>query len=164
VLLSFAVLTSIADLLRHDMTNMDPTLPAILGGCALVAIWVKSVQAKRSVEIDAALNTVSIHSVSALFRPGIRRYPLDKFGSVRSYVTSGRYAKVVVELVTKPGGEALFVAAFPPDNGAKSFWSMSTEAENTEAASLRQAISAYAGVKDHGFLNTRLVGALLNDR
>jgi len=126
---------------------------------AALVYWVKLVQRHRWCEIAPHANQVTVHSVSPFLAPREQHYPLSEFGSVRSYIAPGRFARNRVELVTKAGGEALLVAWFAPSNGARSFWSMPTEAENPKAASLREAIAKQCGLIDSGFLGTKLVGA-----
>lgn len=132
---------------------------AVLATLAAVAYWVKLVQQHRWCEITPHANQVTVHSVSPFFSARKQQYPLSQFGSVRSYITPGRFPRNRVELVTKAGGEALLVAWFTPSNGARSFWSMPTEAENPKAASARDAIANQCALVNSGFLGTKLVGA-----
>jgi hypothetical protein len=134
---------------------------AVLATLAAIAYWVKLVQQQRWCEITPHANQVTVHSVSPFFSARKQQYPLSQFGSVRSYITPGRFPRNRVELVTKAGGEALLVAWFTPSNGARSFWSIPTEAENPKAASARNAIANQCALVNSGFLGTRLVGAQL---
>lgn len=164
LLLGFLVATSAGALVGHEVDPAKLGAASVLGCLGFVALWVKSVQGKRWVEIDASRNQVSIRTVSPFFSPRTIHYPLSTFGAIRSYITVGRYPRNLVELVTQSGGEALLVAVLPPSNGAKSFWSMPSETENSQAATLRQQIAAYASLMDQGFLGSRLTGAQLKDR
>jgi hypothetical protein len=131
----------------------------VLVALAALVYWVKLVQRHRWCEIAPHANQVTVHSVSPFFSARKQHYPLSQFGSVRSYITPGRFARNRVELVSKAGGEALLVAWFAPSNGARSFWSTPTEAESPKAASVREAIANQCALVDNGFLGTKLVGA-----
>jgi hypothetical protein len=133
----------------------------ILGTLAAWALWIKSVQRQRYVEFSPSQMQASVHTSSLLFSRSIKKYPLEGFGTVRSYVTIGRFPKNRVELVTKQGGESLLVASFIPRSGARSFWSLPTAAENIEATELRNALSSQFGFTNQGFLGVKAVGAQL---
>lgn len=164
LLLGFFVIAGAAAFFGQEAAPAKLAAASVLGGLGFIALWVKSVQGKRWLEIDASLNKVSIRTVSPFFTSKTIHYPLSTFGAVRSYITMGLYPGNLVELVTRSGGEALLVTSLAPSNGAKSFWSMPAEAESGHAAELRQQIAAYAGLEDQGYLGTRLVGAQLVDR
>ncbi|WP_436074553.1 hypothetical protein [Acidovorax delafieldii] len=147
----------------EDFNKGQYTAASLLAFLAILSGWTKARQSCRRTEIDAQGKQVTIHSVSPLFSPIQHRYPLEQFGSVRSYITLGRFPQNLVELVTQSGGEALLVAAFSPRGGAPTFWSMPTETENVKAMRLRQTISDQCGLVDQGFLSPRMVGALIKD-
>jgi hypothetical protein len=132
---------------------------AVLIALAGLFYWVKLIQRHRLCEITVLTNQVTIHSVSPLFSPRQKHYPLEQFGSVRSYISLGRFPRNRVELVTKAGGEALLVAWFVPSNGARSFWSVPAEAESPKAALIRKTIADQCGLIDPGFQGTKMVGA-----
>lgn len=130
---------------------------------ALIGIWIKLIQTRRQCEVDVLGNRVTIHSVSPFFLETHRHHQLDQFGSVRSYITPGRFPRNRVELVTKGGGEALLVAWFQPSNGARSFWSIPTEAESPKAALIRRNLASQCGLADEGFQGTKMVGAQIRE-
>lgn len=158
-ILAVLAFATVPELALGGLSNELLAASAILGTLAGLVYWVKLIQRGRWCEIAVHVNQVTVHSVSLFLSPRQQHYPLSQFSAVRSYITSGRFARNRVELVTKAGGEALLVAWFAPSNGARSFWSMPTEAESPKAALVRVSIANQCGLIDHGFLGTRLVGA-----
>ncbi len=161
VLIGALALEAFLVIARGELTKSALGITSILILVTIVSWWIKAVQSRRRIEIDARTRQVTIHAVSAFFSPIKNHYPLDQFGSVRSYTTIGRFPKNQVELVTKSGGEALMVAAFVPGISAPSFWSVPKEVESAKARYLRKEISRRCGLIDQGFLGSKLVGALL---
>ena len=158
-ILAVLAIKTVPELVQGGLSNRHLTASAILVTLVSLVYWVKLIQRSRWCEIAVNANQVTVHSVSLFFSPRQRHYPLSQFGSVRSYITLGRFTTNRVELVTQDGGEALLVACFVPSNGARSFWSIPTEAESFKAALVRESIATQCGIIDHGFLGTRLVGA-----
>lgn len=131
---------------------------------AVLFAWTNLVGSKRSVEIDPDSKVVVIRKVSAFLRPRCIQYPLDRFGSVRSYlVNGGRVVYNIVELVTKEGGRALMVGSFEPASKAKSFTSIPVDDESEQAAALRADIAAATKLKDSGFLGVQMIGAQMKE-
>jgi hypothetical protein len=158
VTLAVSVFGTVRALALGELSNGQLALSVTFIALAGIFYWVKLIQQHCWCEITTYANQVTVHSVSPFFSPQQQHYPLSQFGSVRSYLTLSRFPSNRVELVTKAGGEALLVAWFEPSNGARSFWSMPTEAESTKAALLREAIAKQFGLIDQGFLGTKLVG------
>lgn len=163
ILLALSAASSVKLLLGGATSPADIMVPATVCAVAVVGAWANFIKSKRSIEIDIESRAVTIHKTSALLRPKRIEYPLDRFGSVRSYMTAGRYPKSVVELVTKEGGRALMVAFFEPDSKAKSFMSIPAEVENKEAAALREKIASLTNLRDSGYLGEQYVGAQMKE-
>lgn len=161
VLIGALVLEAFRFFALGELTKSALGIASILVLVILVSWWIKAVQSRRRIEIDPQTRQVTIHAVSAFLSPVQNHYPLDQFGSVRSYTTIGRFPKNHVELVTKSGGEALIAASFFPGINALSFWSVPTEVESVMARHLRTEISSRCGLIDEGFLGSKMVGALL---
>jgi hypothetical protein len=161
MLIGALMLEALRAIALGELTKNSMVTATLFAVTALVSGWIKAVQSRRRVEIDPQTGHVTIYFVSAFFSSTQIRYPLEQFGSVRSYITIGRFPKNYVELVTRNGGEALIVAAFAPTNGASSFWSFPTDTESAKAMHLRKEISSQCGLIDGGFLGSRMVGALI---
>lgn len=80
-----------------------------------------------------------------------KTYPLSKFGSVQSYITHGKAARNIVELVTTDGNRGLRLSSFLPCGGKK-FWSLEIETENPKAAVLTSKVAAFISIKNRGFI------------
>lgn len=100
--------------------------------------------------------------MSVLLRHKTTTFKLSEFGSVRSYITSEKFSKNVVELVTVAGGEALLLVWFYPD-ADKRKWFVPGEVESIKATKLRVSISKVSGLRDDGFLGVRSVGKQIQD-
>jgi hypothetical protein len=123
--------------------------------------WSQAIERLRRCEIDPANRKVMVHTVTMWFAPKVQSYSLDQFGAVRSYLVGHKRVDCHVELVTKPGGEGLLLATFPPSSTSTSFWSMPKESEPATAQTLRQTVAEHCGLKDLGFVNRRGIGAQL---
>jgi hypothetical protein len=130
-------------------------LVPILGG------WSQAIERLRRCEIDPANRKVTVHTVTMWFAPKVQSYSLDQFGAVRSYLVGHKRVDCRVELVTKPGGEGLLLAKFPPSSTSTSFWSIPKESEPATAQTLRQTVAEHCGLKDLGFVSRRGIGAQL---
>lgn len=131
--------------------------PLILG---LLMAWAVAVAGRRTVEIND--RDIVVNSVTIFFQPRSITCDATQFGKVVSYVTPGRNPVNRVELITKPGGEALLLCTFAPLTAASSsFLSLPTPGEAEAAAALRPRVAHACGVKDGGFLGYRMVGAQL---
>lgn len=138
-------------------------LTGVFAVIGLLFFWVYSIAGRRRVTLDQANAQVLIASVSVLFKPRLKSYPLEFFGSVQSYVTLGKPPINRVELVSKTGGETLLLARFEPVNTARSFWSFPHEGESRHAQGLRRSVAEQFGLLDRGFLGSRMQGAQLKD-
>lgn len=135
----------------------------VYAAISLVFLWAHWVASKRQVTLDKANGRVQISSVSLLFKPRTKSYPLELFGSVQSYLTVGKHPSNRVELVSRTGGEALLLAWFEPASTARSFWSFPSQGESSHAQSLRQSVAEQFELLDRGFLGGRAEGAQLKD-
>lgn len=158
-ILAFLVFALAPDLAMGSLSKKLLATSAVFISLAGLLYWVKLIQRHRLCEITMLANQVTIHSISPVFLPRHKYYPLDQFGYVRSFITPGSFPCNRVELVTKAGGEALLVAWFVPSNSARSFWSLPTVTESPKAALTRKAISNQCGLIDHGFQGRKMVGA-----
>lgn len=144
-----------------DLDSGSWILPAAWVGLIFLSFWGGLVRSRRCVEFVVPERKVKVRSVSLLFRPQTRVYEMDQFGTVISYVTQGKFPMNRLELLTTSGAESLLVSAFPPANGVRSFWSLPSEVESSEAARFRKEIAEATGLRDGGFLGKRLAGAQL---
>jgi hypothetical protein len=81
---------------------------------------------------------------------------LDDFSSVQSYISRGKGARNIVELVTTDGNRGLVLSTFYPCGGKK-FWSLQIEIENPEAALLASKVSEFITIKNVGFIGHKFV-------
>ena len=122
-----------------------------------IRVWVEVVRGRRVVVIDDESGRVEVHTVSPLLRQKLSSVSLCEFGSVRSYLTPGKFTKNRLELVTNSGGESLLLGYFPPASDRRK-WLIPSEVESQEVSRLRNQISQESGLKDGGFLGFRMVG------
>lgn len=140
----------------------DPMQLGFLGFMAalfLLVLYAEFIRDSRRVSIDSASNRVMVQFRSWRFALVMLTYPLDRFGSVVSYVTPFRFSANLVELVTHSGGEALRLASFHPASRASSFFSVPRDVEAPQAQELRQSLAKAFGLHDKGFLGVRTPGA-----
>jgi hypothetical protein len=93
-----------------DSVSLAPA--CIAAFYAIVRAWVEAVRGRRTILIDEHCAAVTLHKVSAFFKPRSRSWHLSTFGSVVSYVTFSRFPVNRLELVTVQSGEALLLANF----------------------------------------------------
>lgn len=127
---------------------------AILGLGALLLIfggWHQYLISKRQVLINKLTSQIQITEFSFFGTPKHLTYPLSDFSSVQSYITRGKGARNIVELLTTDGNRGLMLSSFFPCSGKK-FWSLETETENPEAALLASKVSAFITIKNIGFV------------
>lgn len=140
-------------------------VPLIIGGVFLLVPifggWSHAIERRRWCEIDPANQRVTVHTVTMWFAPKVQSYSLDRFGAVRSYLTGHKRVDCCVELVTKPGGEGLLLATFPPSSTSTSFWSTPKDSEPATAQTLRKRVAEQCGLEDQGFFGSRWPGAQL---
>lgn len=95
--------------------------------------WSQAIERLRRCEIDPANRKVTVHTLTMWFAPKVQSYSLDQFGAVRSYLVGHKRVDCHVELVTKPGGEGLLLATFPPNSTSTSFWSIPKDSASHRA-------------------------------
>ena len=141
-------------------------VPLIIGAIFLLVPifggWSQAIERLRRCEIDPANRKVTVHTLTMWFAPKVQSYSLDQFGAVRSYLVGHKRVDCHVELVTKPGGEGLLLATFPPNSTSTSFWSIPKDSEPATAQTLRQRVAGQCGLEDQGFLGRRWPGAQLS--
>ncbi|MBF4988343.1 hypothetical protein [Methylophilus sp. 14] len=115
------------------------------------ALWFLHIHSKRQVLINKSTEQIEITEFSIFGTQKYKNYPLGNFSSIRSYITHGKGARNIVELVTSDGNRGLFLSSFLPCGG-KNFWSLEIETENPEAALLASQVAAFLSIKNIGFI------------
>lgn len=114
-------------------------------------VWSLYISSKRRVLIDKLTSQIQITEISFFGTQKHNTYSLGDFSSVQSYITHGKGARNIVELVTRDGNRGLLLSSFLP-SGGKKFWSLEIETENQEAALLASKVSEFITVKNLGFV------------
>ncbi|WP_029148856.1 hypothetical protein [Methylophilus sp. 5] len=115
------------------------------------ALWYLHIHSKRQVLINKSTEKIEITEFSIFGTQKYKNYPLGNFSSIQSYITHGKGARNIVELVTSDGNRGLFLSSFLPCGGKK-FWSLEIETENPEAALLASQVAAFLSIKNIGFI------------
>lgn len=118
--------------------------------------WHQYLISKRHVLINKLTSQIEITEFSFFGTPKHITYSLSEFSSVQSYITRGKGARNIVELVTTDGNRGLLLSSFFPCGGKK-FWSLEIETENPEAALLASKVSEFIKIKNTGFIGHKFV-------
>lgn len=117
---------------------------------------------KRYVEIDAPNNSIVVHDRTWAYRKRERKYSLQQFRFVISYITPGKNPVNRVELLTQAGGEALWLASYPvrASERQRAQWSLRPKwQESTDSSLLREQLTKDLHLEDKGFVGSRWPGA-----
>jgi len=118
--------------------------------------WHQHLISKRQVLINKLTSQIEITEFSFFGTLKHITYSLSDFSSVQSYITRGKGARNIVELVTTDGNRGLLLSSFLPCGGKK-FWSLEIETENPEAAQLASKVSEFMKIKNTGFIGHKFV-------
>lgn len=118
--------------------------------------WHQYLISKRHVLINKLSSQIEVTEFSFFGTPKHITYSLSDFSSVQSYITRGKGARNIVELVTTDGNRGLLLSCFPPCGGKK-LWSLEIETENPEAAQLASKVSEFITIKNTGFIGHKFV-------
>lgn len=113
--------------------------------------WNYYLVSKKQILINKLTLQIKVTELSLFGTPKHITYSLGNFSSVRSYITRGKGARNIVELVTTDGNRGLALSSFSPCGGKK-FWSLEIETENPEAALLASKVSEFIKIKNMGFI------------
>lgn len=117
----------------------------------IFALWYLYTDSKRQVLINKSTKQIEIIECSIFGTQKYNNYPIGNFSSIQSYITHGKGARNIVELVTSDGNRGLFLSSFLPCGGKK-FWSFEIETENPKAALLASQVAAFIPIKNTGFI------------
>ena len=150
IFLVFAFFT-FSSYLRSAFSAQTQTLLAFTIFFTVLGAWSQYVSSKRQVLINKLTSQIEITEFSVFGARKHNTYSLNSFGSVHSYITHGKGARNIVELVTTDGNRGLLLSSFLPSGGEK-FWSLEIETENPEAALLASEVSGFITIKNLGFI------------
>ena len=122
--------------------------------------WHQYLDSKRQVLINKLTSQIELTEFSFLGKSKHTTYSLDDFSSVQSYISRGKGARNIVELVTTDGNRGLLLSSFFPCCGKK-FWSLDIETENSEAALLASKVTEFIKIKNMGFIGHKFVTSQL---
>ena len=121
--------------------------------------WYLYTASKKLILINKSTEQIQVTELSFWGKLKHKKYSLNNFGAVQSYitrVTTGMGAVHIVELVSKDGNRGLVLSTFLPC-GNRRFWSLEIEKENPNAIDLASKVADFIPVNNLGFIGHKFV-------